>query len=172
MTMLPTVTSADGTPIAYEATNEPPFIVGPGHPPVPSDYVERVSALVADGKRSDAVEYFMTEAIGIPAEYLEPMKADPSWETMTRYAHTLAYDGRTVAGTQDGTPLPKDRWSVTAPVHVLVGENSAPFFHEGAQALVDLLPSATYATLPGQDHSAFWMAPDAVADSVTRAFTS
>lgn len=40
-------------------------------------------------------------------------------------------------------------------MHVLVGEDSEPFFHEGAQALVDLVLSATYATLPGQDHSAF-----------------
>jgi hypothetical protein len=47
-----------------------------------------------------------------------------------------------------------------------VGEGSEPFFHDGARALVKLLPRATYRILAGQDQSAFWMAPDAVAASV------
>jgi hypothetical protein len=44
--------------------------------------------------------------------------------TLTRYAHTLAYDGRIVQGTQDGAPLPPGRWSVTRPTEVAVGEGS------------------------------------------------
>ena len=86
--------------------------------------------------------------------------------TLTRYAHTLAYDGRIVQGTRDGAPLPPGRWSVTQPTEVVVGEGSEAFFHDGARALVELLPRASYRVLPGQDHSAFWMAPDAVAASV------
>lgn len=158
--------SALGDRVAALYLYEPPFIVGPGRPPVPADYAERVGRLVAEGRRDRAVEVFMTEAIGVPAEYLEPMKADPSWEKMTRYAHTLAYDGRIVQGTQDGAPLPPGRWSVTQPTEVVVGEGSEPFFHDGARALVELLPRASYRVLPGQDHSAFWTAPDAVAGSV------
>lgn len=80
---------------------EPPFIVGPGRPPVPADFVERVTRLVAEDRRSEAVEVFMVEAVGVPAEYIEPMKADPSWTTMAAYAHTLPYDGRIVEGTQN-----------------------------------------------------------------------
>lgn len=160
--------SALGDRVAALYLYEPPFIVGPGRPPVPADYVERVSRLVAEGRRDEAVEVFLVEAIGMPAEYLEPMRADPSWEKMTRYAHTLAYDGRIVQGTQDGTPLPADRWLVDQPTEVVVGEGSEAFFHAGAQALAELLPHATYRTLPGQDHSAFWMAPDAVASSIAQ----
>ena len=121
---------------------------------------------MAQGRRDQAVEVFMTEAIGMPAEYLEPMKADRSWEKMTRYAHALAYDGRIVQGTQDGASLPPGRWSVTQPTEVVAGEGSEAFFDDGARALVELLPPASYRVLPGQDHSAFWMAPDAVAASV------
>lgn len=44
--------------------------------------------------------------------------------TLTRYAHTLAYDGRVVQGTRDGAPLPPGRWSVTRPTEVAVGEGS------------------------------------------------
>jgi pimeloyl-ACP methyl ester carboxylesterase len=146
---------------------EPPFIVNDGRPPVPADYVEHVSALVREGKRSEAVEYFMVEALGLPAEFLDPMKADPSWATMVSYAHTLAYDGRIVKGTQDGKPLPSDRWDVAAPTSVVVGSESATFFHDAAKALADLLSNAEYTTLGGQDHGAFWMAPDVVANHIT-----
>jgi pimeloyl-ACP methyl ester carboxylesterase len=158
--------SALGDRVSALYLYEPPFIVGPGRPPVPADYVERVTRLVAEGRRSDAVEVFMLEAIGVPAEYLEPMKADPSWETMVGYAHTLAYDGQIVAGTQDGKPLPADRWSVDQPTEVVAGERSEPFFHDGARALVQLLPNGAYRALAGQDHSAFWVAPEVVAASI------
>jgi pimeloyl-ACP methyl ester carboxylesterase len=158
--------SALGDRIAGLFLFEPPFMVGSGRPPAPADYVADVERLVAEDRRSDVVEYFMTRVVGVPAEYIEPMKADPSWEAMCRYAHTMPYDARIAAGTQDGAPLPTDRWSISRPVHVVVGENSEPFLHEGAQALVELLPHATYAVLEGLDHSAFWMAPEALAGVV------
>ncbi len=93
---------------------EPPFIVDDARPPMPADYVAHVEGLVADGKRSEAVEYFMTEALQIPAEWVAGMKQDPSWDQMAALAHTYAYDGRILEGLQDGTPLPRDRWSIDA----------------------------------------------------------
>ncbi|MGH8776186.1 MAG: alpha/beta fold hydrolase [Jiangellaceae bacterium] len=87
---------------------------------------------------------------------------------MTTYAHTLAYDGRIVEATQGGTPLSTDRWSIDQQTDVLVGENSEPFFHAGAEALVQLLPRGTHRVLPGQDHSAIWVAPDVVAESISQ----
>ncbi|MBU5444441.1 alpha/beta fold hydrolase [Paenibacillus sp. MSJ-34] len=151
---------------------EPSFIVDDSRPPVPADYVEHVTVLVQSGKRSEAVEYFMTAAVGVPAEYIEPMKADPSWELMVKYAHTLAYDGMIVQGTQDGKPLPRDRWRFDAPAAVAVGANSPPFFHEGAKALTELLPSCTYMALEGLDHSAFWMSPDKVTEAIREFFAN
>jgi pimeloyl-ACP methyl ester carboxylesterase len=150
---------------------EPPFIVNDGRPPMPSDYVEHLESLVASGDRSAAVEYFMTEALLIPAEFVVGMKADPSWASMERYAHTYAYDGRICAGTQEGKPLPRDRWQTEAPVLVAIGGNSEPSFHDGARALADLLPQVSVETLPDQDHGALWMAPEAVVGSARRFLT-
>ena len=147
---------------------EPPFIVDDARPSMPADYVAHVEGLVADGKRSEAVEYFMTEALQIPAEWVDGMKQDPSWDQMAALAHTYAYDGRILEGLQDGTPLPRDRWSTGAPVLVLVGANSEPFFVTAANALAEVLPHVTVELLPGQDHAAFWMAPDAIVDAVVR----
>jgi pimeloyl-ACP methyl ester carboxylesterase len=156
--------SALGDKVSGLYLYEPPFIVDGSRPPVPADYVEHLEALVAAGKRSEASEYFMTEVVGVPAEYLPMMKADPSWEQMAAYAHTYAYDGRIWRGLQDGTPLPTDRWKIDAPIAVAVGGDGEAFMRTGAEALAAILPNVTVLTLADHDHSAFWTAPEPVAE--------
>jgi pimeloyl-ACP methyl ester carboxylesterase len=52
-----------------------------------------------------------------------------------------------------GKPLPPKQWaSATMPTLVMVGGNSAPFFHSGTQALVENLPNAQHRILEGQGH--------------------
>lgn len=145
---------------------EPPFIIDNSRPRVPAEYVQNLNELIEEGRRSDAVEYFMSKALGIPAEYLDHMKADPSWKGMENLAHTLAYDGMIMEETQSGKPLPTNRWDVNVPTTIIVGENSEPYFHEAAKSLAELLPLAKYKVLSGQDHSAVMMAPDVLANAV------
>lgn len=170
--------SSSGAVLALDAANslgdsvaklflyEPPFIINDSRKPVPSDYVEHLNALIKVEKRSEAVEYFASEALGIPEEYIGYMKADPSWNKMESLAHTLAYDGIIMGATQSGNPLPTDRWNVTIPTLIMTGENSEPLFHDAARALVELLPKAASHSLAGQDHSAVVMAPDVVAKAI------
>lgn len=145
---------------------EPPFIINDSRKPVPIDYVQHLNSLIEDDKRSEAVEYFASEALGIPAEFIEYMKADPSWNKMESLAHTLAYDGMIMGTTQSGQPLPAGRWIIKAPTLIMTGENSELLFHDAAQALGELLPNAEIHTLSGQDHSAVVMAPAALAKAV------
>lgn len=143
--------------------HEPPFIVDASRPPVPADFVEQVNALVAAGKREDAVAYFMTAAVGIPPEYVEQMRQSPMWGAMATLAHTLAYDVTVMGATQAGLPLPAERWTaVQAPTLVLAGGASEPWLQNSAQALVALLAQAEYMSLPGLDHGAAYMAPEAL----------
>ncbi|KYD02701.1 hypothetical protein B4102_0296 [Heyndrickxia sporothermodurans] len=170
--------SSSGAVLALEAANllkdkvtklfmyEPPFIIDESRPRVPANYVQQLNNLISEGKRNEAVEYYMREALGIPAEYLEYMKADPSWKSMEEMAHTLVYDGMIMGETQSGKSLPVDRWEVTVPTCVMVGENSEPYFHEAAKSLVGLLHQAKYQLLSGQDHSAVMMAPDVLANEM------
>ncbi len=146
---------------------EPPFIVDDSRPPAPAGYVAHQEALVAAGRRDEAVEYFMSEMVGVPDEYLPLMKADPSWVQMAAYAHTYAYDGRILQGLQDGAPLPTDRWRIEAPIAVAVGGNGEAFIRAGAEALATILPDVTVLTLADHDHSAFWTAPEPVARHAT-----
>lgn len=176
--------SSAGAVLALEAANqlgnkvtklflyEPPFIINEGRAPVPSDYVQHLNELVESNQRSEAVEYFMTQAIGVPSEFLEYMKADPSWRAMEGIAHTLAYDGMVMGKTQLGQPLPTDRWNVQIPTCVMTGENSEAFFHGAAKALTELLPYGKHFRLNGQDHSAVIMAPVELASAITGFFQS
>jgi pimeloyl-ACP methyl ester carboxylesterase len=143
------------------ALYEPPFILDDSRPPLPSDYVARLNELIAAGRRSDAVEYFMTAAIRLPDEWLIPMKNAPMWTDLERVAHTLPYDGTIMGDTMSGKPLSPGRWqSATVPTLVLYGDASESFFGSAAQSLATLLPHARYDSLPGQDHN---VAPDALA---------
>jgi pimeloyl-ACP methyl ester carboxylesterase len=135
------------------AMYEPPFIVDDGRPPLPPDYVEQLDAAVAAGRRGEAVEIFMTKAVGVPTEYLAPMRQDPSWAGMEAVAHTLSYDGRVMGSTMSGRPLPAAWGRITTPTLVMVGGDSEPFMHAGGRALADLLPHAELRVLPGQGHA-------------------
>ncbi len=150
------------------ALYEPPFIIDDSRPPLPEDYVQQLNAATAAGRPGDAVEIFMTKALLIPAEFVAHMRnapmsetfgddagmKPPEWAEMEAVAHTLAYDGMIVKDFLAGNPLPPKRWaSFTAPTLVIVGGNSEPFFHDGAQALVDDMPDAQRRRLEGQDHA-------------------
>lgn len=142
------------TQVKRLALYEPPFIVDDSRPPLPSDYVQQLNRAVAEGRRGDAVEIFMTQALRLPPEYLGPMRNDPSWADLEAVAHTIAYDGMIMGDTMSGRPLPQGRWAnVTMPTLVMVGENSEPFFHTGAQALVADLPDARFRVVVGQSHA-------------------
>jgi hypothetical protein len=78
----------------------------------------------------------------------------PEWADMEKVAHTLAYDGMVMGDTMSGQPLPPKKWFTnSAPTLVITGGNSEPFFHDGAQALVNDLPRAQRRILEGQDHA-------------------
>ena len=138
------------------ALYEVPFIVDESRPPLPADYVDHLNQLVKDGKRDEAVTYFLVDAVGIPAEYVGGADQNPLWPSMLDIAHTIAYDGARVAEFMQGRPLPTDRWTnVTMPALVIAGTETQPKGWMGgvADAMVALLPHAERGTLEGQDHN-------------------
>lgn len=164
ITALEAARHLDGAGIDLLFLYEPPFIVDDSRPALPADYVERLDALVAEGRRGDAVMMFMTEAARIPDEYLVGMDQSPMWPDMEAVAHTIAYDGRIARDYMRGKPLPAGRWSgVTMPTMVMTGEITEPFFAIGARELVAHLPNAVWRELPGQHHA---VEPAAIAPEV------
>ena len=153
------------------AVYEPPFVVDDSRPPVPEDFATHAAELVSAGRRGDAVEFFMSRAVGVPAEFVAQMKEAPMWAAMEEMAHTLAYDGTIMGDTQSGKPLPARRWaSVTTPALVMDGGESPAWLHNAAQALAGILPNAQHRTLKGQDHSVAITAPEVLAPVLVEFF--
>jgi len=66
---------------------EPPFIVDDSQPRPPADLASRYNAMIAAGRRGDAVEYFMTQVVGLPVEFAAQARNTPWWpaqEAMAR----------------------------------------------------------------------------------------
>jgi pimeloyl-ACP methyl ester carboxylesterase len=153
---------------------EPPFIVDASHAPIPDSLQNEIGEAVAANKRGEAVELFFRKGMGIPAVGVTFMRLlMPAWRDMAAIVHTAPYDLKILAGTQSGKPLPSDRWSrATSPTMVAVGAKSEAFFHNGAKALIGMLPAVEYRSLDGLDHSAVLMAPQALAAAIRQYFAN
>ena len=147
--------AAAGLAIRRLAGYEPPFIVDDGRSPLGEDYAARLGNLISTGRYAQAVEYFLTEAVQVPAEMVEQIHSSPMWPAMEKAAPTILYDFQVMGGNMAGKPLPARRWaSVHQPTLVMAGGASPAWIRHGAQALTAILPNAWYRTLQGQQHGA------------------
>jgi alpha/beta hydrolase family protein len=141
-----------GLPITRLALYEPPFIVEGSRDPMPPDFFIRLNAALEQQRRGDAVKMFM-KLVQVPAVFIVMMRFMPAWSKLTAVAHTLPYDITLVKDYQQGQPLPPSRWSgATSPTLVMDGGKSPAWLRNAARALADVLPQASYRTLPGQTH--------------------
>jgi pimeloyl-ACP methyl ester carboxylesterase len=142
--------------ITRVAMYEPPFIIDGSREPAPADYAEHLKTLITRGKRDEAVEYFLMQVVGAPAEQVAGMKQDQAiWSALTGIARTIPYDAAVLGNVLQGKPLPTDRWArVNVPVLVADGSASEAWMHHAADALSKVLPDARRQTLEGQTHIA------------------
>lgn len=141
--------TASGLPVTKLAMWEPPFILDESMRP-PKDQVEQYETMVAEGRRGDAVEYFMTRVVGMPAEMVAGFRAQPWWGAQEAIAHTLAYDARIMGDYS----LPTDvAASVKAPSLVVAGGADMPWMRQTAEALSDAIPDGQVRLLDGQGHN-------------------
>ena len=146
--------AAYGLPIGRLALYEPPFIVDASRLAVSNDFIPRLSTLLSEGNRGDAVALFLTEAVGVPSETVTAMRSTPDWPTLEAVAHTLRYDALLMGDTLSGNRDALQQWaSVNIPTLVLDGGASPEQMHQAAAALSTVLPNAERRTLPGQTHA-------------------
>ncbi len=152
--------AADGAPFRRIALYEPP-----GPQAAPREWVERVSALIAEGRVGRAMVSFLTEIIGLTAAQIEELKNAPGaadifpivTATMPREAQALtSVDPLSGAG------------AITCPVLLLLGEHSPAWAGDISRALAAALPAAELAVLPGQGHEAVDSHPGLVVGELQR----
>jgi pimeloyl-ACP methyl ester carboxylesterase len=141
--------AARGLAISRLVVWEPPYIVDDSRPPVPADYLQQLTDLLAAGRRGDMLELFFTKAANLPAEFVSPMRQSPFWSAMEDLAPTLVYDAML---TGDFSLPTKRIASVTVPTLVLDG-GTTPWLSNAARAVADTLPDARRRTLHGQPHN-------------------
>jgi len=138
-----------GLPIPKVAMWEPPYIPE-GWPRPPEDQVQQYETMVAEGRRGDAVEFFMAKVVGMPPEFVAGAREQPFWGPTEALAHTLAYDARIMGDYR----IPTDRVAeVKAEALVIAGGADMPFMRETAEALADALPNGSVRFLDGQGHN-------------------
>ena len=142
--------AASGLAITKLALWEAPFIIGDSRPRPAADTASVYRKFVAEGRRGDAVEYFMTQVVGLPEEFAAFGRTQPWWAGSEALAHTLAYDAEIMGDYS----LPTDRIArVAMPTLVLDGGASFDWMGQTAQAITDALPDGRRQTLPGQEHN-------------------
>lgn len=157
--------AAAGRPIVRLALWEPPYIVADSRPRPPADTASVYRALVAEGRRGDAAEYFMAQVVGLPPKFVEQAKQSPWWPAHEKLAHTLAYDA-TVMGDYS---LPTDAIaSVRVPTLVLDGGEAPGWMQLTARTVAGLLPDGRHGTLAGQQHN---VDPAALAPALAEFFS-
>ncbi len=136
--------------IAKLALWEPPYIIEGTRPFPPPNTAQAYRDLVAQGKRGDAVEYFMLKVVGLPPEFAAFARTQPWWAGQEAIAHTLAYDAEVMG---DYALPAGSAAELRVPTLVLAGDASFPFIIVTAQKLAAIIPSAQYQLLPDQQHN-------------------
>jgi pimeloyl-ACP methyl ester carboxylesterase len=137
--------------IARLALWEPPYFtqdMADQRPP--ADTATTYRTLVAGGRRGDAVEFFMSKVVGMPAEFVAQARSAPWWAGQEKIAHTLAYDAEIMGDYLVPTGLAR---RVETPTIVIDGGGSFPFLHSSADALAEALPNGERHTIEGQQHN-------------------
>jgi pimeloyl-ACP methyl ester carboxylesterase len=142
--------AAAGVPIRKLALYEPPYTAEGGDTAAVDEDNRHLNALLAAGRRGDAVEHFMS-GVGVPADALADMRQSPTWPAFEAVAPTLAYDYALLG---DGA-VPRERAAkVAIPTIVAAGGESPDFLQRPARTLAEVIPGATYRTLDGETHQA------------------
>ena len=120
--------------------------------PAQADFTAELAELVAAGRRSAAVEHFLT-GIGVPAEVTTEMRQTDAWSAMDAVAHTLVYDSMISEATSSQLLA-----SVTVPTLVLDSEGSSDDLIGMAATVARAMPNGSSRSLPGGWHGV----PDAI----------
>lgn len=118
-------------------------------PWLPRAHAAAVAALIADGRRGDAVEYFQRQVVGLPEPLVASLRVAPFRPALEAMAHTLVYDLTIMA---DGPLPPDDLANLRQPVLAIAGEKSPQMMREVAERLVTSLPDGRALILPGATH--------------------
>jgi pimeloyl-ACP methyl ester carboxylesterase len=123
--------------------SEPPFRFGVDEPA--GDLVDRLQHLVDDGRPDEAIVTFQLEAVGLPQQMVDGIRASEMFESLIPLAQSTVYDARLTR--QVSTPTAAMR-AVASPITVIRGEQTFPVLITAADRLIEAIPSADLVIVP------------------------
>lgn len=157
-----------GASISKLALHEP-FFRPAGYSRPPDNFTDNLRAMIADGKRSEAIEYWSNDFVELSPEQFKIWRRNPDlWTENLSHAHTLVYDA--IACTmRDDYGVPADRLaSFTAPSLVINSDNTSDWLRAAAAETAAALPNCEAISLPGGWH---WVKPGLLAELLTEFVT-
>ncbi len=139
-----------GSQVKKLAMYEAPYNSDPAAMEAWKAYTQELDALLAAGRRGDAVGLFM-QLVGASAEEVEGVRQTPIWPIFEGVAPTLAYDHSALLGDTAAVPTARAA-AVAVPALVMDGAESYPFMRVAAEALAEAMPQGEHRTLAGQTH--------------------
>jgi pimeloyl-ACP methyl ester carboxylesterase len=133
------------------------------------DAVARMGELAAEGRLTAAVRavagwLFNDEEIAVAADA-------GYFEAAGRYVPNLLNLLQQAMGSEDPFADPAMLGAIQAPVAVLLGSDTKPFFTTSARYVTDHVPNARIHEIPGLGHAAPLTHPEALAEALTEFFT-
>lgn len=139
--------AAHGLAITRLALFDLPLTVAP--PATPVDHAAALDALVREGRRGDAVEYFQRQVVGLPEPVVAQLRHAPFRPALEAMAHTLVYDTTILGNGQ----LPMDRVrAIRCPTLAIAAGKAHAFMRETADALARALPDGRAVVLENATH--------------------
>jgi pimeloyl-ACP methyl ester carboxylesterase len=142
--------AAGNAGITKLAIYEPPFMVDDRRH-AQLNHEAKLRALVAAGRRSAAVKYFMRDMIGVPAPIVLMMQLMRGmWRKLAAVAHTLPYDAAIMGDWQ----VPAARLAtLETPTLAMYGSKTETRLKRAVEEVVKVLPNVRRQVLPGQTHN-------------------
>lgn len=129
----------------------------------PDGIVDRIRALLDDGRAERAAELFFAEEGRLDDDGLAMLKTLPEWERMVELAPICVREWDAILGAK----LTVDRYGdLSAPTLLLAGSENLHHPSMATGRLADTLPDARTAVLDGHGHMAHRADPALVADEV------
>lgn len=129
----------------------------------PAPLIDQLTRLIAAGRRAEALEAFMRNAVGLDSDEVAALRAQPSWKGRVDAVHTIP---RELGALEVHGADPVATESVTAPVQLVVGGATDPMRRGWFERVAGLFGDARVTVLPGQGHTAHIMAPELLAGAI------
>ena len=127
---------------------EPPFVTNKTFVRSPNAYHD-LTRLIDEGKRGEAVKFYLRKVMGVPAILPFILQLTPNWGKMKANANSLPYD----AAVCDNFEIPKNLAStISIPVLVIDSTKSPEILRSAVEATVRALPNGTRRSLKGSIH--------------------